>query len=88
MRKNKGNVRRDQTGRAATHAVAASLVYKPEQRETVWRGLGILAKIIPRAHLRRQAALCGAIPGATNGEHPAAVPHGPPPKGETKPKPR
>ena len=53
MRKNKGKGRRDQTGSAARHPVAASPVHTAEQRETVRRGLRVLAKIIARAHLRR-----------------------------------
>ena len=40
MRKNKSKVRRDQTGRAATHPVAASPVHTAEQRETVRRRAG------------------------------------------------
>ncbi len=55
MRKKKGKGRRDQTGRAATYPVAAPPVYTAEQRETVRRGLRVLARIIARAHLRRQA---------------------------------
>ena len=79
MRKNKGNVRRDRTGRAARHPVAAPPVYTAEQQATVRLGLRVLAKIIARAHLRRQTARSEAMPGATNGESPRAAPHGPPP---------
>ena len=82
MRKNKGKGRRDQTGRAARHPVAAPPVDTAEQRKTVRRGLRILARIIARAHLRRQAARCGAVPWARNGEHPTLAPHGPPPEGK------
>ena len=70
MRKNKGKGRRDQTGRAATHPVAVPPVDTAEERETVRRGLRVLARIIARAHLLRQAELSSA-----------AAP-GPPPAGE------
>ena len=82
MRNNQDKGRRNQTGRAATHPVAAPPVHTGEHRETVRQGLPILAKIIARAHLRRQAARCGAVPGATNGEHPRVALHGPPPEGK------
>ena len=55
MRKNKGNVRRDKTGRSATYPVAVASAYTAEQREKVRCGLRILARIIARAHLRQQA---------------------------------
>ena len=84
MRKNKGKGRRDQTGRAATHPVAAPPVDTAEQRETVRRGLRILAKIISRAHLRRQAAKCEVMQKPANGECPRAVSHGPPPELEAE----
>ena len=69
MRNNQNKGRRDQTGGAATHPVAAPPVYTPEQRETVRQGLRILTKIIARAHLRLQAVRTSA-----------AAP-GPPPEG-------
>ena len=56
MRNDNDNARRDQTGRVATHPVAAPPVDTAEQQETVRRGLRVLAKIIARAHLRRQSA--------------------------------
>ena len=80
MRKNKGKGRRDQTGKAARRPVAAPPVDTAEQRETVRRGLRVLAKIIARAHLRRQAARCIAAPGSTNGEPLGSALHGPPPE--------
>ena len=43
------------TNRRAT-AKRGSPTYSPEQRETMRRGLRILARMIARAHLRRQAA--------------------------------
>ena len=45
-------------------------------------GLRVLAKIIARAHLRRQSAKCGVIQEATNRERRRAAPHGPPPERE------
>lgn len=78
MRKNKGNVRRDRTGRAATHPPAAPPVDTAEQREKVRRGLRVLAKIIARAHLRRQSAQWEVMGEAANGERLRAAPHGPP----------
>ena len=60
MRNNKDKGRREKTGGAVTHPVAGPPVYTPEQRETVRRGLRILARIIARAHLRRQAERSGA----------------------------
>ena len=64
MRNNQDKGRRDRTGRAATNPVAAPPVHTAEQRETVRQGLRILAKIIARAHLRRQADRRGeAAPG-------------------------
>ena len=65
MRKPKGKGRGDQTGRAARHPVAAAPpVDAAEHQETVQWGLRVLAKIIARAHLRRQAARrSAAAPG-------------------------
>ena len=37
--------------------------YTAEQRETLRRGLRILARMIARAHLRHQASPSGAAPG-------------------------
>ena len=36
--------------------------YSAEQRETVQRGLRLLARIIARSHLRRQASLAETAP--------------------------
>ena len=72
MRNNKDKGRRDQTGRGVTNPVAAPPVDTAEQRETVRRGLRILAKIIARAHLRRQTRLSLPVPdssGANTGHH-------------------
>ena len=55
MRNNNDKGHRDKMGRAATHPVAPSPTYTAEEREMVRRGLRVLAKIIARAHLRRQA---------------------------------
>ena len=55
MRDNKENLRRNRTGGGVANAVADSPVYIAEQRPTVHQGLRILARIIARAHLRRQA---------------------------------
>ena len=55
MRNNQDKGRRDQTGRGVSNPVAGPPVYTAEQRETARRGLRILAKIIARGHLRRQA---------------------------------
>ena len=83
MRNNQDKGRRNQTGRAATHPVAGSPVYTPEQRETVRQGLRILAKIIARAHLRRQAARSGPMAQTVTWECPARA-LGPPPEGEAE----
>ena len=48
------NGRRPPTDRRAT-AKRGSPTYSAEQRETVQRGLRIIARMIARAHLRRQA---------------------------------
>ena len=69
MRNNQDRGRWDQTGRAATNPVAEPPVHTAEQRETVRRGLRVLAKIIARAHLRRQA-------GRTTATAPGSQPEG------------
>ena len=63
MLNNKSNVRRDKTGEAAANTVAGPSAYTAEQRETIRLGLRVLAKIIARVHLRRQAARRGPPPG-------------------------
>ena len=83
MRDNKKKLQRDRTGKRVTNAVADSPVYTTEERKAVRQGLRILARIIARAHLRRQAARCGALRGTRNGEHPTLAPHGPPPEGKS-----
>ena len=60
MRNDKGNVRRGKTGQGTTHPVDAPPVYTAGQRATMRRGLRLLARIIARAHLRRQAARTNA----------------------------
>ena len=80
MRNDRDNARRDQTGRAATHPVDAPLVYTAGQRKTMRDGLLLLARIIARAHLRRQAERRMAVPGSTNGEPPGSARHGPRPE--------
>ena len=60
MRKHKDKVRRDQTGRGAANALADSPVYTAERRATMRQGLRILARVIARAHLRRQIDRSGA----------------------------
>ena len=61
MRDNNHDSQREaDPGVTAPNTRAAPPVYTAEQRETVRRGLRILAKIITRAHLRRQAARSGA----------------------------
>ena len=77
---NHDNCRKAGTGETRQTTRAAPPVYTAEGRKTVQQGLRILAKIIARAHLRRQAAWCMAAPGATNGEPPGSAPHGPPPE--------
>ena len=72
MRDNKEKRHRNRTGRGVANAVADSPVYTVEERKTVRQGLRILARIIARAHLRRQAELGSA-----------AAP-GPPPAGESQ----
>ena len=72
MRDNKEKLQRNRTGRGVANAVADSPVYTAEERQTVRQGLRILARIIARAHLGRQAERSGA---------PAP---GPPPAGESQ----
>ena len=72
MRDNKNKSHRHRTGRGVASAVADSPVYTVEERKTVRQGLRLLARIIARAHLRRQAELSSA---------PAP---GPPPAGESQ----
>ena len=55
------NGKNRQTNRRAT-ARRGSPTYSTEQRETVRRGLRILARMIARAHLRRQESRSGAAP--------------------------
>ena len=71
MRDNKNKSHRNRTGREVANAVANPPVYIAEQPPTVRQGLRVLARIIARAHLRRQAELSSA---------PAP---GPPPAGES-----
>ena len=71
MRDNKENLRRNRTGRGIANAVANPPVYIAEQREMVRQGLRILARIIARAHLGRQA------------DRSSAPAPGPPPAGES-----
>lgn len=54
------NGRNPSTNRRAT-AEVTSPPYSAEQRETLRRGLRILARIIARAHLRRQASQSGTV---------------------------
>ena len=62
------NGRKPPTNRRATPSnprtapKRGSPTYTAEQRETMRRGLRILARIIARAHLRRQASRSGAAP--------------------------
>ncbi len=65
MRNNNHNNRRKaDTGAADQTIRAAPPGYAAEHRETVRRGLRVLAKIIARVHLRRQAARTNtAAPG-------------------------
>ena len=72
MRDNKEKLQGDRTGRGAANAVADSPVYTLEERQTVRQGLRILARIIARAHLGRQA------------ERSSAAAPGPPPAGESQ----
>ena len=71
MRDNKNKPHRNGIGRGIANAVADPPVYIREQRATVRRGQRILARIIARAHLRRQA------------ERGSAPQPGPPPAGES-----
>ena len=59
MRDNKEKPQRDRTGRGVANAVADSPVYTLEERPTVRQGLRLLARIIARAHLRREADPAG-----------------------------
>ena len=56
---NQDNCRKAGTGAPSHNSRAAPPVYTAEQRKTMRQGLRILAKIIARAHLRRQAAPTG-----------------------------
>ena len=72
MRDNKNKSHRNRTGREVANAVADSQVYTVEERQTVRQGLRLLARIIARAHLGRQA------------ERSSAAAPGPPPAGESQ----
>ena len=64
MRNNKDKPHRNRSGRGAANALADSPVYVAEQRATMRQGLRILARIIARAHLRRQLGWsAAAAPG-------------------------
>ena len=67
MRNDEDKDRRDQTGRGAMHSVVASQLSTAEQRETVRQGLPIVANIIARAHLRRQASAGASGPPLDGG---------------------
>ena len=62
MRDNKNKAHKNQSGRGAVNALAAPPVYTAGQRKTMRQGLRILARIIARAHLRRQASGAGSSP--------------------------
>ena len=72
MRDNKNGSHRNRTGRGIANAVANPPVHIAEQRETVRQGLRILARIIARTHLGRQA------------DRSSAPAPGPPPAGESR----
>ena len=72
MRDNKEKLQRDRTGRGVANTVADSPLYTLEERQTVRQGLRLLARIIARAHLGRQA------------ERSSAAAPGPPPAGESQ----
>ena len=55
MRDNKEKLHMNRTGRGAANAVADSPVYTVEERQTMRVGLRLLARMIARAHLGRQA---------------------------------
>ena len=79
MRNNKDQPHRNRTGRGADNALADSPVYTAERRATMRQGLRILARIIARAHLQRQAERCSAAapgppPVRNHGER--AIPEG------------
>ena len=61
MRDNKEKLHGNRAGRGAANAVADSPVYTLEERPTVRQGLRILARIIARAHLGRQAERSGTV---------------------------
>ena len=56
MRDNKEKLQGNRTGRGVANAVADSRVYTAGERQTVRQGLRILARIIARAHLGREAS--------------------------------
>ena len=60
MRNNKEKLHRNRTGRGAANNLVDSPVYAEERQARLRQGLRILARIIARAHLRRQAELSGA----------------------------
>ena len=55
--------RRTPSERNPTAPPGSSTAYTTAQREQLQRGLRILARMIVRAHLRRQASRPGAAPG-------------------------
>ena len=67
MRDNKNKARRDRTGRGAVNAPSAPPVHTAGQRETMRQGLRILARIIARAHLRRESSMPSLAPPSNGG---------------------
>ena len=68
MRRNTHNNRRKTRTAATNPAANAGLpVYTAGQRDTVRHGLRILARIIARAHLRREASRAESVPSPDRG---------------------
>ncbi len=78
MRDNKEKLHRIRTGRGVANAVGDPPVYTAERRKTMRQGLRILARMIVRAHLRREATPRGPLAEAGLGDRPASTASGPP----------
>ena len=65
-----------------TGTKTATPVRTEEQEQAMHDGLRILARIIARAHLRRQSIEYGPIPEAADGERLSERAHDPPPEPE------
>ena len=67
MRDNKSRDHRDRTRRRVFNALGGPPVYTAGQRKTMQMGLRILARMIARAHLRREVSGAASAPPPDRG---------------------